>query len=559
MRWVLRKVVTVVVGVVLVGVQVILGACSEHERTWSDAGCVAVCRNGRFAGRPEAETGVLAFKGIPYAKAPIGALRWKAPVRTEDSDELVTAYEFGRSSIQYEWFSEDIQTEVGEDCLTLNVWTSDLAGSGKPVMFYIHGGSYAWGGTSEPLYNGQYIVASHPDVLVVTCNYRVGIMGMACFEGIPGGEEYEGSQNLAVLDLMMGLEWVRENIRAFGGDPDNVTIFGESAGGGMVSSLLATDQAGRLFHRAIVQSGPPSIILPKGTSVERRQRNVKTLMQISGCSTMAELCSLTEEELIGYNDMEIDGEGTTINDLYTVPMCGVYPIPDDIYESMLSSRAKGVDLMIGTNLDELNYWICEMGDKSITEMSEEEKEMAIALFSEWYIPGNYDNVCEGRTEEEISNINKYLDRYGDMEDYLAKSRILSDIFYRMPSIKLAQSHAKAGGGSTYMYMFEKRNSNMDILGAVHSQELPYVFLNYNDYETYGEIDRNLACKISDAWVNFARTGRPSAQWPEYDENSRQTMVFGDDGSLNIVSDPYSKERELLEFTWNYSLRQSGGL
>lgn len=537
-------------------------ACDdENTNDKQESNCTAICRNGRFVGKAEAETGVLSFKGIPYAKAPMGNLRWKAPVAPDDCDSVKTAYEFGKSSVQYEWFSEPIQTPVGEDCLTLNVWTSGLTSDKKPVMVFFHGGSYGWGGTSEQIYNGQYIVAAHPEVIVVTCNYRLGLLGFNNFDGIPGGEDYSESQNLGVLDLQLSLQWIKENIAAFGGDADNVTVFGESAGGGMICALLDTDCAGSLFQRAIIESGAANILMSKNTSVERRQWGIRALMQVTGCSTMQQLVALPEEEYIEAIGTECDEEGNTPSDFSNIPVCGSYPLHDDPYEALVSGNAKNVDIMIGTNLDELNYWINEMGDRLLVEMSEEERQESLAIFGDVYIAGNYNTMMSKLTEAEQANVAQYLARYAEMEDYLAKSRLLSDVFYRQPSIKMAETHSTAGVGRTYMYLFEKRNTDFDYLGAAHAMELPYVFLNTNEPESYGEVDMNLAACICEAWVNFARTGNPStstAAWPEYNEADRQTMVFGDDGSAKAVSDPYAAERELLLFTKNYDLKQSTG-
>ena len=520
-----------------------------------------VCRNGHFVGKAESETGVVAFKGIPYAKAPVKELRWKDPQPADASDEVKKAYKFGKSSVQYELYSEPLKTSVGEDCLTLNIWTSDLSVPSKPVMVFFHGGSYVWGGTSEPIYSGQYIVSAHPDVIVVTCNYRLGLLGFNNLDGIPGGENYPHVQNLGVLDAMMSLQWVKENIAAFGGDPDNVTIFGESAGGGMVSALLNTDAAGSLFRRAIIQSGAANILFAKSDPMDIRQQGINALMQVTGCSTAQELASLSEKQWIKAIGTEFDEDWNTPSDFMQLPSCGAYPLHDDPYESLRSGSAGGVDILIGTNLDELNYWADEFGEKPLMEMNAAERQEAISIFTDWYIPENYSSLLSSITESERSCVAQYLSLYSDMEDYLAKSRLLGDVFYRQPSIKMAELHADAGAGKTYMYLFEKKNTNLDILGAGHSMELPYVFLNPNEQVTYGKVDMDFAHSICDAWVSFARTGNPStasAAWPEYDGQDRKTMVFGNDCTLKVVSDPYSTERKLLQFTRNYNLRQSAG-
>jgi len=351
-----------------------LAACGAKEEAVSSgvqSDTVAVCYNGRFEGSYEEDTGVLAFKGIPYAKAPTEERRWKAPESVEASSETFKADAFGKSSIQYSWFSEDITTEVSEDCLTLNVWTKDLSSDNKPVMVFFHGGSFAWGGTSEPLYDGQYIVSEHDDVVVVTCNYRIGIMGFIDFSSVPGGEEFPDSGQLGLLDALESLRWIKQNISVFGGDPDNITIFGESAGGGVVSCLLASEFAGELFQRVIAESGA----LNQVHDLEAASANDQTavLMQLAGAENMDDLLALTEEELIELNEYPLDEDGTCINDKYSLPISGGI-VPDDAYGALANAKAKGVDLLIGTNTDEANYWITEMGGADLDELTEEERE-----------------------------------------------------------------------------------------------------------------------------------------------------------------------------------------
>lgn len=531
--------------------------CSKNNAGESTS---AACKNGVFKGAYEEETGVLSFKGIPYAKAPVGELRWKAPQPPDDSDEVLEAYNYGKSGIQYYWHSEAITTDVGEDCLTLNVWTDSLDTQDKAVMVFFHGGAFAWGGSSEPLYNGQYIVDTHEDVIVVTCNYRIGIMGFANFSGVEGSEDFPDTENLGLLDCIQALQWINENIKAFGGDPDNVTIFGESAGGTICSSLLLTDAAGDLFQRAIVESGPIGLTISEEKSVEY-SNNVQMLMEYTGAENMDDLMDLTEAEIIEANEYEWDEDGTTLNDCYKTIVRGVEPVPADPYELYRTGNAKNVDLMIGTTLDEMNYWVNEMGDAPITELSDEEIEENVSIFNDYFIAPIYETARETVSEEDLTYIDKYMELYSDMEEPDAKARFVSDLCFRASSVKMAEEHSNADGtGKTYMYLFEKENTEYEAMKACHASELAYVFHNLGNTEFTGKIDEGLADRICDAWVNFAKSGNPSteaASWEEYSEEDRITMIIGNDNALETVKDPYSAERSLLANLTQYYLIPAG--
>jgi len=520
----------------------------------------AVCYNGKFKGSYEKDTGVLSFKGIPYAKSPTGERRWKAPESVDASDKTFKADEYGKSSIQYEWFSEDITTEVSEDCLTLNVWTKDLNGENKPVMVFFHGGSFAWGGTSEPLYDGQYIVNEHDDVIVVTCNYRVGIMGFIDFSSVPGGEEYSDSGQLGLLDALESLRWIKQNITAFGGDPENITIFGESAGGGLVSCLLASEFAGELFQRVIAESGA----LNQVHDLEAASKNNQTeiLMQLAGAEDMDDLLALSEKELIELNEYPIDEDGTCINDKYSLPISGGI-VPDDPYAAIANAKAKGVDLLIGTNTDEANYWICEMGGADLEDLTEEEREECIYYFDEYFISPALERAMADLSEEDKDGLYEYMELHSDLDELWQKTMVVNEYMFRAASIRMAECYSESSGsGSTYMYLFGKTHSEFECIGACHACELAYVFHNLNYTSFSGVTDEGLADKMCEAWVNFAKTGNPSiedVEWTEYDTTNRNTMVIGDDCSMKMESDPWGQERELSKCFAYISLSGGNGV
>ena len=297
---------------------------------------VAIVENGVFVG--QSNDGVLSFKGIPYAKPPVGELRWHAPQRADSSDVIREAYYFGKSGIQT--LSSSVRASYykqGEDCLTLNVWTASDTTRHRPVMVWIHGGSYGWGGTSDPLFEGHNFVKAHPEVILVTINYRLGLLGFLDLTQMEGGEDYAESGNLGLLDQVAALEWIQRNIAAFGGDASQVTIFGESAGGGSVSLLTVMPRARGLFQRAIVESGSVALSCTR----EDHKLLIGRLQKATGAQCVNDLMKLSESELMTIN------EG--LNQYNCFPLRDGTILPLDPYAAYASGAAKDVDMLMGTN------------------------------------------------------------------------------------------------------------------------------------------------------------------------------------------------------------------
>lgn len=519
-----------------------LGGCSQtpssEDATEQTTEPTVACANGVFVGLEEAETGVLSFLGIPFAKSPVGELRWKAPEAPDASEEIFQANAFGKSSIQYEWPTEPASyNEIGEDCLTLNVWTKDLEVEGKPVMVYFHGGGFAWGGSADPMYNGQNFVNRHEDIVAVSANYRIGMMGFIDFSQVEGGEAFADAPLLGILDQMQALKWVQENATAFGGDPNNVTIFGESAGGSMVALLTTIPEAEGLFQKCIAQSG--SLNLTYSQEEFDEIGLTAGLLELTGATTMDELMAIPEEELIAYYFEPLDEYETCLNDLYNMPMRGRGVIPENPYQNLADGVGKDVVFMTGTNKNEWNYWINEMGLEDIEE--------AVAMYEEVIVDDKIDTLKEMASAEENAKIDAFLALQTDKEDLWAKTEFCNDIGFRVPSIVAASNHADAGGMS-YMYYFAKE-STQEYMGACHASELAYVFHNTEEELFTGAVDEKLADKICDAWANFARTGDPSTedvQWTPYDSDARNTMMIGNDCSMEMQPDPLTEQRELTE-------------
>ena len=497
------------------------------------------CENGIMLGK--ADDGVVSFKGIPYAKPPVGELRWKAPRAPEPSGAEIECFDFGHTALQYEWPSEPASyTPRSEDCLTLNIWEREgTIGSEdpKPVMVFFHGGAYGWGGTADPTYNGQNFAKAHGDVILVTCNYRLGLMSFADFSQIEGGETYT-EINLALRDHIAALEWIQKNIAAFGGDPANVTIFGESAGAWSVTALVLSPKARGLFRRAIAQSGEVAVRDRKAA-----QEYADFILEASGARNMRDLLAIPGDEWI-----RLDRENHIADECCYVVADGDI-IPDDLGKAFQDAAKSGVQLILGSNSDEWNYF------KEDSEGATDEEK-----FASW-VEGMDEILDAARApldEEGKAAIDKLLEHEAAIvpDEYatdaavkaaLAKSAFVSET-WRYEILDYADRFAEAGGDiRVYLWTIPSTRDDM-YKSAVHAVELAYLFNNPEDGIYTGRIDSEAAAKAQQAWINFAKTGDPTGDgvvWKPYDTATRDTMVI-QTGRWECVSDPSKTPRELLE-------------
>ncbi|MCQ2186123.1 MAG: carboxylesterase family protein [Bacteroidales bacterium] len=528
-------------------------ALSGCQNGSSEKGLTVKCHNGRFQGMVE-PNGVLAFKGIPYALPPVGELRWKAPQPAPESDELFQAKEFGNSAVQP--YSE---TELAsartrhEDCLTLNIWTKDINTTGKPVMLWIHGGSYAFGGSSDPLYDGKYIVEANPDVVLVTINYRVNLMGFIDFSHVPGGEAFPDAPYLGILDQQMAMRWVKENIENFGGDPDNVTIFGESAGGGSVSLHLVAKGSEGLFKRAIAMSG--TLILSFSQADYDRLDTAEALLRLTGSKNMDDLMKLSNEEILEVIEKDSGRVGTegfsTLGNINNHPLRDDSRsiIPSDPFKALAEGASKDVDLIIGTTSEEMKYWTYlyyltgEDGIQNYNDvfMTAKEEEMRQKFGKDAHLVDDFLKMVQVDQDEISAKFPKIWER----------TELETEMIFRMPALMMANDHVAAGGkGRTYMYYFGKgfsKESGLEWVGAGHACELTYAFNNLV-FEKGGPYDPALTKKFSTAFANFARTGDPSQkgiEWSTYSPDGVNTMVIGKDCSMSMQETPRKAQADML--------------
>ena len=488
----------------------------------------AQCANGTFVGRLQEK--VTVWRGIPYARSPIGPLRWRAPQAPAESAGVYEAFYNGKTPLQTELESEQASFyPQGEDCLYLNVWADRGTPGPKTVMVFFHGGSYGWGGTADPLYDGFHLVHAHPDVVLVTVGYRTGLLGFVDLSTVLGGEDYADAPNLGLLDQIQALRWVRQNISAFGGDPEAVTIFGESAGGGSVSLLPVIPAAKGLFRRVIAQSGSVALTYSKAECADFTRR----LLAASGAKTMDDLLRLSEEELAQVNQQ--------INEYNNFPQRDGKLIPLDPYEPYERGETRDVDFLIGTNANEMNYWVGEVG--------------GIVPYR-FGIPVKFENDLRLFRKEDRARAERFLKGLRGHRIWRI-SEFYNELMFRLPAIRQAEGHS-ANGGRVYMYYWTQPSA-IPFRGACHAVELAYVFGNLDQTIYTGPgIDKRLSELTMAAWVQFAKTGDPSTEtlhWKPYSVKAhRPTMVLS--STPYVQRDVLEKQRMLLEPLLGYWVNAS---
>ena len=485
-----------------------------------------------------AESGLQVFRGIPYAKPPVGELRLRGPVDVEPWTGVRSAHEFGCWAPQ----ADPVTTLTGqmpgrrdEDCLSLNVWTPGTDGA-RPVMVWIHGGGFINGSGASALYDGSRL-AARGDVVVVTVNYRLGVLGFLAHRELADEACGGAAGNWGLLDQVAALRWVRDNIAAFGGDPGNVTIFGESAGGMSVADLLVMPSARGLFRRAIVQSGPPN-----ATTMDRAEEVAAKLVAELGVASVAALRDVPTDAILAAQ-AKLVAERRAAG-LPLVPVVDGVSIPTPPLQALAEGAAHGVDVLIGTNRDEAKMFM--VADPANRDPDEGVLRRRMeAIFRANDIDTSPDDVIDGYREARAA-------RGEAVDPRELWSAIETDRMFRIGSVRAADA-LSANGSRTHMYLFTWESPAMrGALGACHALEIPFVFgtlasPGIDKFAGSGPDADRLSEQMMDAWLAFARTGDPnnegaSVPWPAYDDSRRATMVFGIDP--HVVDAPYDEERAL---------------
>ena len=508
-----KKMYTLAVALVVMGISMNSYADSLTVKT----------EQGKVHGKTVNEGKVKAFLGLPYATPPVGDLRWKAPQPAANWEGERDATKFGAHCAQGHVFDDMVFQDNGdsEDCLFLNVYTPASASKKTklPVMFWIHGGGYAGGGSNEPRHNGDFLPTKN--VILVTFNYRLGVFGFLATEDL--AKEANGAAgNYGLLDMVAALQWVKANISGFGGDPGNVTIFGESAGSFAVSTLMASPMAQGLFQKAIGESGAAfGNVLPTDTLADREKSDAEWAASALDARSLTELRAIPTAKILDAVKSKKGGFSPVIDGRLLTE-----PVPD----TYAAGKQAHVPLLAGWNSDEGSF--VAMGGVS----KEKFQGMAAGLFKD-------------RAPE-------FLKLYpGDTDAQALRSAIDfgSDSFIAFSTWQWLEAHRKTGESPVYRYHFELAATPSKYhpgTFAFHSDDIEYVFgtLDTRPGWTVRPEDRKLSEEMMSYWTNFAKTGDPNGPglpvWPKYDK----------DDSLIHLNDPITSGPDTLRPRYEFLLQ-----
>ena len=464
---------------------------------------------GTLAGTQE--SGVAAFLGVPYAAPPVGDLRWKAPAPPAAWDGARQATSFAPSCIQAvgfgdkgfgPWTSEYVvHGAVGEDCLYLNVWTpAEGADAHLPVLFWIHGGGFAAGSGSVPIYDGAALAKS--GFVVVTVNYRLGPLGFLALPALTAESPNRASGNYGLLDIVAALKWVKDNISAFGGDPSAVSIAGQSAGAMAVLDLDVSPLAGGLYARAISESGAALAGTPMPDLKTAEQGGVQFAQSV-GADSLAGLRALPAAKLLA-NPMQ----GPRF-----FPIVDGYVIPDAPAKRIAEGKFNDTPFLTGLNADEASGMNPKYGS-----MTPDECEAYVARAT-GAMAARFAGLYLARSKP-TCNAGAGL---------LARDRGIAGTYF------WALARSKKSAAPTYIYLYDHVEPGPDAAhyGAFHSSEIPYVFrtLDASPSRPFAAADRAISDKMSAYWLNFVRTGNPNggdlAKWPAFSPSKAEIMELGD--------------------------------
>ena len=469
---------------------------------------------GIIEGEPTADGQVVAYKGIPYAAPPIGDLRWAAPVPAAAWSGIRPAKDFGNHCIQAVTYNDMAFHDPGpsEDCLTLNVWTPNGTRPGTlPVMVWIYGGGLSGGSTSERRQDGQFL--AHRNVVVVSMNYRLVIFGFFVHPGLTAESPHHASGNYGLLDQAAALQWVKDNITAFGGDPNNITLFGESAGSFSVSAHMASPVSRTLFHKAIGESGGALDAAPGSARAQREKTDSDLALALYGTSSIAALRRLPTEDIIRPLAATHPRFGISIDG---------YFFPKSAAEIYAAGEQAHIPLLAGWNADEGRGGL--VGGNSI---------FTAAGFQETAAKD-----FPTRTQE-------FLQLYPattEAQALASAADYAGDKFIAFSTWRWIEAHTTSGNAPVYRYLFTLGNPgdrfHTAAAGAFHSDDIEYVFgtLDSRPEALWRPEDRKLSAQIQAYWTNFAHTGNPNTStlspnstsaslptWPAYKPTTYETM------------------------------------
>lgn len=482
--------------------------------------------------------GIVSFKGIPYAAPPVGEYRWRAPQPVKPWTGKRDASKYGPSSPQASWGGNGkLMDGTSEDCLYLNLWIPAGKVSGKlPVMVWIHGGGFVGGSGSQDMFNGEAFAKQ--GVILMTFNYRLGNLGHFAFPALSAEHPDESKGSYAYMDMIAALKWVHDNIASFGGDPNNVTIFGESAGGVSVHAMLTIPAAKGLFHKAIIESGGGRTGVLSGipirenkdypVSAEQIGINIAKMHGINGTDAAAldSLRALSAEEIINGGKERFGAENIPV---YSGPVIDGEFVKESFEDAYYNGNYAHVPLMIGSNNAEVSGGFIPANNKE-------------ELF----------NIFGAYREEAVNVYDP--DGNADFRDVMTK--VTTDRVWAEPARFTAKTFTKAGL-SAYIYMFsyvpEAILERFPTAGAMHGSEIPYVFNTLKSRWGTAEAtekDKDIANMMNTYWANFAKTGNPNGEglpaWSVYTLEDSHIIEFRSDGTTASIPEPKKERLDVME-------------
>ncbi len=518
----------------IISVMCLLHAAPANAASGQGENPIVATQSGKVEGI-QTKNGVLAFLGIPFGQPPRGDLRFAPPVEVSPWDGVRDATRAGCSAPQ---MLDDLEPSSkftqDEDCLNLDIWTPGVDGKKRPVIVYIHGGAFIGGGSNDPVYNGANI-SKHGDIVFASINYRIGMLGFLYLEDF--GAEFKGSGSNGIRDQVMALRWIKNNIARFGGDPENITIMGESAGAQSVFALIGLPEAKGLFQKGIAESGTINAFRTREEAADL----TKQFMRIANVTDIAGLRRLKPAEVIDAQ-VRLASEVGPMTSRMSAPVVDGTVIPKDLLAAIQDGAAAGISLLNGTVHDEYCYWIGYypvLKTKKLDQFLAENPWPARKLGD--------------RKQAVLDFYNKKYPTPGPDKSSVSSSvAFVTDLQFLMQHIRVSEAQAKHAKVWMYRFDWKSQVPNKEYLNACHAIEVPFV-LNTFSSELADEIvgpnpPMALSEVVQDAWISFARTGDPNhkglPEWPAFDLSRRATMIF--DTKSKAVEDPEPDVRKLFK-------------